>query len=242
MIHYNGRLYSPFAFFHNPRSSGSSVSECLIRHGGLESKANHHLPIHSTFAYESKYRNLDNHYKFGFCRNPYSREYSFYSLHKTTRKNIERLGIPTFKHYLIKKWVDGVYLDSTSHQYGYFCDTNGKLRVNVFKYEERVKALRDIGEKIKINLNPEYRASPDGDYKHNIGVTPDKHYTEMYDNEMIDLLEPKFRLDMDAFGYTFDGNKEPRQVEFAFKQPDKLAYYFSDYVIVELAAHKYVNK
>lgn len=242
MIYCNNGLNSSFAFFHNPRTSGSSISECLIRHGGVESKANHYLPIHSIFAYESKYRNLDNHYKFGFCRNPYSREYSFYSLHKKFSKYVEKLNIPTFKHYIIKKWAEGVLLDSSSQQYGYFCDTDGKLQVNVFKYEERVKALKHIGEKIKINLNPEHRASPDGDYRYNIGLTLDKHYTEMYDNEMIDLLEPKFRLDMDAFGYTFDGHKEPKQVEFVFKQPDKLVYYFSNFEIAELAAHKYVNK
>ncbi len=195
-----------YAFIHNPRTSGTSISDYLIKHCGGRRLHNvdDYAQEHSIYAEEIKYRKFDNHFLFGFIRNPFSRESTLHKLYcRDTNTQVE-----------FKRWLfDESFPWYRKPQYGYFCDTNGKIKANIFRFEERTSAIQHIASVID--------ADPIALEAHNVnnGFNINMSYVNEYDNEMIDLVTERYKTDLDAFGYYFDGyNDIIQEVEFSFTE------------------------
>lgn len=169
-----------FIFIHNPRTSGTSLSqylmsECMaVPYKSLHSKASDiHIP-------------LDGYFVFGFVRNPFSREYSYYTLAKTDL---------TFS-----QWVEARYVEqrpelqhNVAPQYTYYNDISV-----IYKYEDRNESLLDIATRIhtpyeKISSYSLYRNS----YSKNVD------YRTQYDNITYDTIKRVYQEDLVRFGYDF---------------------------------------
>lgn len=222
----------PYVFVHNPRTSGTSITSFLMQYcGGVLSKenneANNQTVSHRVYA--AKTRNFDNHFKFGFVRNPYSRELSLYKLLVTNNEiSYKEWLLIRFLSYPASPTLQQKLMYYKLPQYGYFCDINGNIAVNVYKYEERQTALEDIGNALKINLSQIHRYRP----SNNSPKFDIHHYHQNYDNEMIDIIENAYKIDLDYFGYSFDGFKDALPVNFKFQ--GDVRYYSSNYVNPEV--------
>ena len=197
-----------YGFIHNPRTAGTNISAYLKEFCGGRTLANlpYYVSLHSIYAEEVKYRKFPNHYLFGFIRNPFSREYSLYQLyHATIDDSID------FKTWCLSR-EDRLF---KKPQYGYFCDINGNVAVNIFRYENRTEAINTISQ--NINTNPEQFDSFKTDETRVYNA--DMSYTKMYDNEMIDYLSEQYAVDLEAFGYYFDGYHDTiKNVPFEFTE------------------------
>ena len=231
----------PYAFFHAPRTSGTNIANYLEKMCGGKTSLNTFTQsiIHSVYASEILHKDLTNYYKFGLVRNPFSRDYSLYTLYR--QAGVEQ----TFKEWIIERYSPYEFKPAQNYrlpQYGYFCDEAGVLQVNVFKFEHRTEALHTVAEvigtsaQLLINHKPEY--VPGVHEYNNIRQGKIDDYRFHFDKEMIDYVMPFYQIDMDAFGYTFDGFKEPVPVEFKFEgHPD---FYNYDYNNLE-QLQKYIN-
>lgn len=183
-----------YAFVHNPRTSGTSITKYLIENCGGRRLQNvpDDIQEHTIYAEETRYRKFPNHYFFGFVRNPWSREWTLHKLYmEKTGNNID------FKKWLLEplEWY-------RRPQYGMFCDMEGNLKVNVFRFEDRSNAIATIAEVIKTD------AKRLESYNVNNGFNTGMRYTYDYDNEMIECVAERYSTDIDAFGYYFDGHND----------------------------------
>ena len=196
-----------YGFVHNPRTSGTNITAYLVDFcgGRILGNVSHYARLHSIYAEEVKYRKFTNHFLFGFVRNPFSREYSLYKLYCETKKS----------SIDFKSWC---FLENRLFrrpQYGYFCNTDGNLAVNVFRHEKRDEAIDIISESIDANAE-EFRNFKSDE---TIIFNADMSYTKMYDNEMIDHLSEQYVVDLEAFGYYFDGYHDSiKNVPFEFTE------------------------
>lgn len=195
-----------YAFIHNPRTSGTSITDYLINHCGGRRLRNidDYAQEHSIYAEEIKYRKFDNHFIFGFIRNPFSREVTLHKLYcRDAGHEVE------FKRWLL----DEKFPWYRRPQYGYFCDTDGKIKANIFRFEDRLNAIKRIASVIE--------ADADALEKHNVnnGFNINMSYVKEYDNEMIDVVTNRYKVDLEAFGYYFDGYHDTiKEVDFEFTE------------------------
>ena len=218
----------PYVFVHNPRTAGTTLLTFLIEY----CRGVVYCPKNELYSHYVKHRvyadgpeRIKNYFKFGFVRNPFSREYSLYKLLTLIVNNM------TFKEWVMLRFANNIGSEyekiKTSYtlpQYGYFCNLNGELVVNWFKYEDRLNALEQIGNVIGVNMKTMRDYRP---LNNSMRFDVVNYYKE-YDNEMIDLVEKAYKIDLDAFGYTFDGNKETQPVSFKFDGDIK--YYATNYL------------
>lgn len=196
----------PYAFIHNPRTSGTNICAFLQERGGgrvLNNILDIEHRLHSVYAEEVRYRSFDGYFIFGFVRNPFSREFSLYNLYlKKKNKDIE-----------FKRWLFEERDQYHNPQYGYFCDMDGKIKTNIFRFEERENSIRTISYILGFDsIELESYTSVDNE---SFNIT--SSYQEQYDSEMIDFMYHKYDVDFKAFGYTFEGyDDSAREVNFQF--------------------------
>jgi hypothetical protein len=210
-----------YAFIHNPRTSGTSITEYLINNCG--GRRLHNVPEyvqeHSIYAEETRYRKFPNHYFFGFVRNPWSREWTLHKLYMRDTGNVVDF----------KKWLIEDFPWYRRPQYGMFCDLDGNLKVNIHRFENRTEAIEEIASRIGTN------AQAFESYNVNNGFNTGMKYVQDYDNEMIDCVAERYYTDIDAFGYYFDGhNNLIKSVPFEFIENTM------NYNIVE-PKYRYIN-
>lgn len=192
-----------YAFIHNPRTSGTSITEYLIKNCGGRRLNNvpEYAQEHSIYAEETRYRKFPNHYFFGFVRNPWSREWTLHKLYmRDTGTVID-----------FKKWLLEDFPWYRRPQYGMFCDLEGNLKADVYRFEDRTEAIAEIASKIGTD------AQSFESYNVNNGFNTGMKYVQDYDNEMIECVAKRYHTDIDAFGYYFDGhNNLIKSVPFQF--------------------------
>lgn len=198
-----------YAFIHNPRTSGTSITKYLIEQcgGRILQNVPEYAREHSIYLEETSYRKFPNHYFFGFVRNPWSREWTLHKLYMKKTGNVV-----DFKQWLLEDspWY-------RNPQYGMFCDAEGNLKASVFRYEDRSNAIATISEVIKTNAKAFEACNV------NNGFGTGMRYVSDYDNEMIECIAKRYSIDIDAFGYYFDGhNDKIRNVPFSIS--DALHY------------------
>lgn len=234
MIISDGKI--PFGFIHNPRTSGTSIRQFLITNQSCRTleNLNEVHRNHSTYAAEQKYRSLDGYYVFGFVRNPWSREYSIYKLYCNYSKTYTGIDFKTF----VMTRFDNSYEDKRDWynrpQYGWFCDLDGNLKSKVYRFEDRFNSIKKISDDLQLSVANELtQYYHNSTYAVNVGMS----YIDEYDNEMIDVIANKYKTDIDAFGYYFDGyyDVEPKSVDFKLDVDPEF------YTSQELPQFKYFN-
>ena len=106
---------------------------------------------------------------------------------------------------------------------------SGLPRLELFRFEDRSRAIATIAETIE--------ADSIALEKHNVnnGFNTHMTYVKEYDNEMIDLVSERYKVDLDAFGYYFDGyDNRIVSVPFEFTE-DTINYN------IKPLEHRYVN-
>lgn len=199
----------PYAFIHNPRTSGTSITEYLINYCGGRRLRNvpEYVQEHSIYAEESRYRNFDSHYVFGFVRNPWSREWTLHKLYcRDTGNSVD-----------FKSWLMHDFPWYRQPQYGMYCDLAGKLKTNIFRFEDRSNAIKQISDIIKTD-SEQFES-----YNVNNGFNTGMKYVKDYDQEMIDCVAERYSLDIEAFGYYFDGYDDVIK-DVPFTHTDTMTY------------------
>jgi hypothetical protein len=210
-----------YAFIHNPRTSGTSIADYLIKNcgGKILRNVEDYAVEHGVYAEQIKYRPFPNHYIFGFIRNPFSREVTLHKLYCRNTGNVVEF----------KKWLFDDFPWFRKPQYGYFCDTQGVIKANIFRFEDRSNAIATIASIIGTDA-----AALESHNVHN-GFNINMSYIKQYDNEMIDLVSQRYAVDLKAFGYYFDGYHDViKEVPFSFNE-DTINYN------VKPPQHRYVN-
>ncbi|WP_276520129.1 sulfotransferase family 2 domain-containing protein [Aestuariivivens sediminis] len=146
----------------------------------------------------------DTYYKFTFVRNPWDRAYSDY-LWVQDFANVKG----SFKDYLNKcKEFYNIFNDHSNSQYlgdhllpqSSFFDNKGKYSLDfIGRFENFSEDINQILENIG-------KAKSFGEHQNKSNRKRD--YSLFYSNSNKKLVESKFKMDIDNFGYTFQDNRQ----------------------------------
>ncbi|MBF0100920.1 MAG: sulfotransferase family 2 domain-containing protein [Desulfobacterales bacterium] len=207
-----------FIFFHVPKSAGLSIKEALKPYSNEpqrfkidrppQTKGNKPNPMYDIWKAsllhvkatdvreELSINEFNNFYKFAFVRNPWDWQVSMYHFLKQMQyKPLD--GIDSFEHYL--NWVAQTKhpfpKGATKLQKDILTDENGKLLVDfVGRYETLEKDFTHVCHFLNINaMLP------------NLNATVHQDYRSYYNNYTRSLVESFCKLDIELFGYSFDG-------------------------------------
>ena len=138
-------------------------------------------------------------FTFSLVRNPWDRLVSLYLKHV-----IKNTHIATFKEYI--REIDSQHTNRESKlgwfgsylsNCGYLTDNNGNIIVDyVGKFENRDADLEYIGKKINCELRHGHVNSTD--------ARKGRHYSEFYDDEMVEMVRSAYAEDIEMFGYEFE--------------------------------------
>lgn len=185
-------------FVHITKTAGTAVAKSLFGY----------LPYHYTaIDYRVIYgkRDFDDYYKFGFVRNPWDRLFSAWRYLRAGGWNDEDAawykehlaGYETFAEF-VRGWVNEQNIGAHKHfwpQHRFVCDTHHQLMIDdVFYFETLDADFASACERLDIDAHLE---------PHN--TNPGDDYRDVYDEEMRRIVADVYRLDIELFGYRFDG-------------------------------------
>jgi Sulfotransferase family len=137
---------------------------------------------------------FDNYFKFGFVRNPWDRVVSLYE----RKEPVEMRHAMTFEQFV--EWIQyssATCVHSSPHRYqlDWFVDANGKVLADfIGRFERLEQDWRFVAQKLGLPENlPHRRPNPRG-----------RHYTDYYNAATRAIIAEKFKVDIEAFNYTFD--------------------------------------
>src|SRR5882762_5494779 len=138
---------------------------------------------------------FESYFKFGFVRNPWDRVVSLYE----RREALEFRAQMTFDQFV--DWIQyssSTCIHSSPHRYqlDWFVDPNGKVLADFIGRFERLREEWAFVAK-KLGLSdalPHARTNP-----------RTRHYSEYYTPRKRRLIEEKFKVDIETFGYQFNG-------------------------------------
>jgi len=194
-----------FLFVHIPRTGGNSIQSVLrdysedeivaLRSGqdGIERfglrNPHYKLKKHSTLAeYQAalgrdEFRNL---YKFACVRNPWDRMVSYYFRRAHDAKDWDR---KEFRKTILKALSVADYLR---------LDENKEDPFGNMDYLMRFETLADDFQRVCMGLNIPVKPLPKYNRSHR------EQYSRYYDDELRALVQARFALEIERFGYAFD--------------------------------------
>lgn len=202
-----------FWFVDVPRTSSSSVrSELAKRFGPVNGKANIDVKEHATKQWIPDHTTADRMKKilgpavwnqiftFSIVRNPWDRIASLYYYMK------KRNSLPDgwdFSNFVTRlEHATGATPEFRYHgrRFGaadYLTDSSGQLIVDqIIKFEERERGLQMIGEKIGF---------PKLGQVHVLAAKPKaQHYSALYTPNTQRIIEERYAMDIELFGYSFE--------------------------------------
>lgn len=208
-----------FLFIHIPKTGGSSINHLLYPYRDFELSTIHHVPI-ETFRNWTPTHIFNSLYKFCFVRNPWDLQVSVW------RYTVKNVGLDIdFKSYIKWKFLN----DTNVLDYFNFVDSNQEQDKHLIQnawYVHRVpqiyyvvdesgKVMMDyIGKLETIDSDMEFLADKldlDIQYVPKINITNhnNESYKNYYDQETKKIIEDRFKMDIEAFGYDFDTNLIP---------------------------------
>ena len=138
---------------------------------------------------------FESYFKFGFVRNPWDRVVSLYE----RREALELKAQMTFDQFA--DWIQyssSTCIHSSPHRYqlDWFVDPNGKMLADfIGRFERLQEDWAFVAKKLGLSETlPHARANP-----------RTRHYSEYYTPRTRRLIEEKFKVDIETFGYQFDG-------------------------------------
>jgi chondroitin 4-sulfotransferase 11 len=210
-----------YYFVHIPKCAGSSIERALgeaegvtIKHGDLPPTIkekyllmypdekhrfnigpSQHFPIRHINNY---YPEAKEYFTFTFVRNPWDRivsEYHWFK-HQSRKRKKKRWASITFDEFI--EGGNDVPLDRyhDKSQYWFICDDHGQCAVDVVGrfetlHEDFDKICKEIG--IRQELPHVFKADRG-------------HYMEYYNENTKQTVAERFAVDIDMFGYTFEGD------------------------------------
>ena len=153
-----------------------------------------------------------SYFKFAFVRNPWARLVSEY----TAR---DRYKIISFKEFVMHRFPEpDMHTDRYRHvipQYDYLYDASGELMVDfVGKFENLQDDFSTLCSQLGIDNSTLPHRNASNDKKPGVKrlleglfATPPKkklHYTEYYDDELIQHVGKLYEIDIETFGYSFE--------------------------------------
>lgn len=196
-----------FVYIHVPRTAGATAESIFIRDYNLRMSPSQHdtLVDVDEESYVGKYI-------FGFVRNPFSSEYSYW------RHSLKLREWPevTFEDWIKFRYAENGFEDLLSKytfqdfhqqfiwirhslmrnpQAGFFSDKTGKCAASrIFKFEHLHDSWQEITESIGIDMM-------------GVEYTPaSEEYKDHYNDFTYSLVASARKYDLDLFGYTFDDN------------------------------------
>jgi hypothetical protein len=209
-----------FLFIHIPKTGGSSINHLLYPYRDFELSTIHHVPI-ETFRNWTPTHIFDSLYKFCFVRNPWDLQVSVW------RYAVKNVGLTIdFKSYIKWKFVD----DTNALDYFNFVDSKEEQEQELIQsawYLHRTPQiyymigesgnimLDYIGRLETIDSDMEFLSNKldlDVQFVPRINITNENNesYKDYYDDETRKIIEDRFRMDIEAFGYDFDTNLIPK--------------------------------
>jgi len=138
---------------------------------------------------------FESYFKFGFVRNPWDRVVSLYE----RREALELRAQMTFDQFA--DWIQyssSTCIHSSPHRYqlDWFVDPNGKMLADfIGRFERLQEDWAFVAKKLGLSKTlPHTRANP-----------RPRHYSEYYTPRTRRLIEEKFKVDIETFGYQFEG-------------------------------------
>ena len=136
---------------------------------------------------------FDAYFKFGFVRNPWDRVVSLYE----RKEGLQLRDQMSFEEFV--KWIKCssstcIYPVPHRYQLDWFVDPHGSVILNyIGKFETLNMDWNIISGKLGIKKQlPHIKSNP-----------REKHYTEYYTEKTRQIIEDKFRIDIEYFGYEF---------------------------------------
>ncbi|USN97915.1 MAG: sulfotransferase family 2 domain-containing protein [Phycisphaeraceae bacterium] len=180
-----------------PKTAGTSISRALAcEHLGKPHRDI--IQIRDTLAADPAHAGcFETYFKFGFVRNPWDRVVSLFSRKERGREQ----GPETWDEFV--EWIENasdtcVHPTPHRNQLDWFLDERGEVAVDFIGRFERLDTdFATICERLGLDVPPlpHEKRNPAGR----------KHFTEYYTAAQRDLIGEKFRVDVEHFGYTFEG-------------------------------------
>ncbi len=135
-----------------------------------------------------------SYFKFGFVRNPWDRVVSLYE----RKEALELRNKMSFEQFV--EWIEyssATCIHSSPHRYqlDWFVDPNGVVLADfIGRFEHLAEDWASVAKKLGLNEKlPHSRPNPRA-----------RHYSEYYNARTRSIIEEKFKVDIERFGYQFD--------------------------------------
>ena len=207
-----------FIFFANPKTGSKSVRDMLDPYSDIrdidyrditdENPFYSHIrPIEMKEIFEKKGWDYDSYYSFTFIRNPWKRMVSLYQM-----INSYKVLKVSFSRWLKSTAVDGKGGGGKDFQrwrkYGTYSIQNfagdgDKLLVNqVIRLEDINEEVPKLIKKLNLPIEEDFKIIK-SNTRDQRDSKPVKHYTEYYNQELIDLVAERYKYDIEEFNYSF---------------------------------------
>jgi hypothetical protein len=139
-------------------------------------------------------KQFNSYYKLGFVRNPWDRVVSLYF----RKEGLQMRDLMTFDEFV--EWIK--YSSSTcihpvphTNQLDWLVDPHGNVLVDfIGKFEDLHNDWAIIADKLGLSKELPHK---------NKNLSREKHYTEYYSKKAKEIIERKFTIDIEYFGYKF---------------------------------------
>ena len=189
-------------FVHIPKTGGTSVENILKDRiePSLTGDRSQEISCHWNIAKYKKKNNtaFEDYFKFTVVRNPWARLLSGYTYFRNGAAGSPRdLRAKEMYGDCFKKFIHNLDKYPRAHflipQYWYV-NIKGIDQMDFTCRLENIKEdFKIIADKLKLEIRDLYKTRQ----------TKHKHYTECYDEEMIDIVSKKYGKDIKYFGYKF---------------------------------------
>jgi len=190
-------------YVHISKTAGTSMHRYLKEIGDIKHDTSHRT-LKKILDLDPKYQ---NYRKFSIVRNPWDRILSLYTYHKSRkardfllhRNNLEFnnwikiIYKPEYKHLTHHNL--NVQLIHLGNQYDWLTDHGNKICMDfILRFENINKDFDEFTEKFNL---PKQKFPHRNQSKH-------KHYTEIYNNESIDIVSKFCKKDIEYFKYKYE--------------------------------------
>jgi hypothetical protein len=140
-------------------------------------------------------KQFETYFKFGFVRNPWDRVVSLYERNEAIQLR-DKMTFEQFVDWIQYSSATCVHSSPHRYQLDWFVDPNGYVLADfIGKFERLDEDWEKIAQKLGIaDKLPHRRANP-----------RERHYREYYNPRTQEVIANKFRIDIEKFGYEFDG-------------------------------------
>lgn len=187
-----------FVFLHIPKCAGSSIATDIFNNIPDAKR----LYRHSNAEYSKKYagNKWNKYFKFTFVRNPFDRQVSWYfhivsHIKKGRTEFIEPENFEWFIKYQKeqKKNFEGVYYNLFQSQFDFLGGENLIKDIYIGKFENLQNDWNDICKIIGVK---------ETQLQHK-NKTDHKHYRKYYNDELKEIMNNRFRDDLEYFNYEY---------------------------------------